>query len=57
VLAGHKQQDPIQKVTKANRAGGVAQVAEHMPTKQAQGPEFKPPVLQEKKKKKKGKIS
>jgi hypothetical protein len=56
VLAGHKQQDPIQKVTKANRAGGVAQVAEHMPTKQAQGPEFKPPVLQEKKKKK-GKIS
>jgi hypothetical protein len=28
-----KKQDPISKITRANRAGGVAQVEEHLPSK------------------------
>jgi hypothetical protein len=36
-----KIRDPISKITRAERAGSMAQVAKHLPN-QARSPEFKP---------------
>jgi hypothetical protein len=40
------KQDLTSKITNTKRAGGVAREVEHMPSKQAQGPEFKPQYYQ-----------